>query len=123
MTSERPDAMENRLDRVEAIVEANTKAIADLRASMVELREGQALLVQIVSQEQDALREFRRTTKATLDRIENIQREQRQQIAELRQDFLTQQQRLDTQQQQITTLQQQVGGMLEYLLRREGDNS
>ena len=78
----------DRLSRVEAIAEANAIAIsqlreesADFRASFSKLREGQALLTQILVEQRElnaefrrstnvALDEFRRSTNAALDRID-----------------------------------------------------
>jgi len=51
-------------------IEANTRAIQDQSLLMSELREGQALLAQFFSQGQEDMREFRRSTKASLDRID-----------------------------------------------------
>lgn len=45
-------------------------SVDDLRAGISELREGQALLTEMFVQQQEQLIEFRRTTNATLDRID-----------------------------------------------------
>ncbi|WP_374791856.1 hypothetical protein [Aerosakkonema funiforme] len=72
------------LDRLAGIVEANTQGIADLRSAVErntqgieslrvlvgDLREGQALLTQMLVEEREARQEFRRTTNAALDRID-----------------------------------------------------
>lgn len=60
-------------------IAANSEAIADLRTLVSELREGQAILTQILVEEREARQEFRRTTNAALDRID-------QALEELRRD-------------------------------------
>ena len=98
------EAYEDRLTRVEAIVEANARSIgqlrdeaADFRAGFNELREGQALLTQVLVEQRDLNAEFRRNTNAALDRIDRTMLRVDQNLAEFRRT-------------------------LDYLLRREGEN-
>ena len=59
-------------------IESNSRQIAELReiysSQISELREANALLVQMVSQQQDELREYKKTTNAALDRIDRTLR-------------------------------------------------
>ncbi len=48
----------------------NGRQIDNLRISVTELREGQAILTQMFVQEREAMQDFRRTTNAALDRID-----------------------------------------------------
>lgn len=60
----------------QAIAE-NTQAIADLRTPVVDLREGQAMLTQMLVEEREARQEFRRVTNEALDRIDRTLEELR----------------------------------------------
>ncbi len=58
-------------------IEANGQQLAELRnmvashdQHIAELREANALLVRMMSQQQDELREYKKTTNAALDRID-----------------------------------------------------
>ena len=125
--STEPDTVEKRLDRVEAIARANVEAVANHQAIINELREGQALLTQFLVEQREQNAEFRRTTNATLDRMERTQRElaetlaaqnrrmdeqnrrmdeQGRRIDELRQDFLAMDGRIVDLQQQVVDLRQ-----------------
>ncbi|MDY6781705.1 MAG: hypothetical protein SW833_03980 [Cyanobacteriota bacterium] len=118
----------SRLDRIEAIVEANSlqieantreigelrlsigdlrDSINSLRAETAELMEANQLLVQMFSQQQSAFLEFRRTTRQTLDRMERIQKQHGEEIQSLRQDTLV--------------LQQQAAGILNYLFGQQNN--
>ncbi|MEC4982757.1 MAG: hypothetical protein SAJ37_05125 [Oscillatoria sp. PMC 1068.18] len=104
----------SRLDRIEANIEANTHALA-------ELMEAQRMLVQMFAQEQDAMRDFRQTTNRTLDRLERVQLENERRFAESDRRFDEQSRRFDEQNQHIITLQQQVATMLDYLFRQRNN--
>ncbi len=58
-------------------IAANSQAIADLRVLVSDLREGQAILTQILVEEREARQEFRRATNAALDRIDRALEELR----------------------------------------------
>lgn len=68
---------DERLDRLAGMVEANAQGIANLRILVGDLREGQALLTQMLVEEREARQEFRRTTNAALDRIDRTLEELR----------------------------------------------
>ena len=55
----------------------NARAIDDLRILVADLREGQAILPQILVEEREARQEFRCTTNAALDRIDHTLEELR----------------------------------------------
>ncbi len=58
-------------------IAANSQAISDLQGLVSNLREGQAILTQILVEEREARQEFRRTTNAALDRIDRTLEELR----------------------------------------------
>jgi chromosome segregation ATPase len=135
MTAESPDNSSSRLDRIEAILEANshqiqanshqiqanTREIGELRRSIVDLRdsvnglkaeiaelmEANQLVVQMFSQQQNAFLEFRRTTRQTLERMERIQQQHGQEIQDLRRDTLV--------------FQQQAAAILNYLFGQQNN--
>ena len=127
MSTERMDAIENRLDKIEAIAKANVKAVANHQAIINELREGQALLTQFLVEQREQNAEFRRTTNATLDRMERIQREQAETLAaqgrrmeEQNRRIDEQGQRIDNQGRRIDALQQQTKELRQDFLAMDG---
>ncbi|MGK7925616.1 MAG: hypothetical protein AB4290_10285 [Spirulina sp.] len=79
-------SIDERIERLLALAEAHDRRIeacdrqiAELREThqqqLDELREANLLLVQIVSQQQDDLREYKKTTNTALDRIEQTLRD------------------------------------------------
>ena len=103
---------EQRLEGMRQLVEANSRGLA-------ELREAQAMLVQIVSQQQDSFQEFRRTTKATLDRMELNQEQTNRELAAQRQEMLSLQQQVLTLQQNQTGIQTEIRRILDIILEPE----
>ncbi|WAS04670.1 hypothetical protein LQF76_11670 [Gloeomargaritales cyanobacterium VI4D9] len=51
------------ISRLEAKVEANAEAITRLEAQVSELREGQAMMMQIIMQQQSSIEELRQDTR------------------------------------------------------------
>ncbi|MEN9216909.1 MAG: hypothetical protein Q6K90_06265, partial [Gloeomargarita sp. HHBFW_bins_162] len=51
------------ITRLEAKVEANAEAISRLEVQVSELREGQAMMMQIIMQQQSSIEELRRDTR------------------------------------------------------------
>lgn len=72
------------LDQLAGLVRGNTIAIGELRGSVTDLRalssdlrEGQAMLMQMMVEERQARQEFRQITNAALDRIDRTLEELR----------------------------------------------
>ena len=83
------------------LIEANSKAIADLTEVLGQLQNGQAMLTQLISEQQTLLKEFRQIFKALLERVERGQTQSDrnldtigQEITDLRQSFLSMHQEL-----------------------------
>ena len=72
------EASDRKIEASDRKIEANERQITELRNThqqqLDELREANRLLVQIVSQQQDDLREYKKTTNAALDRIDRTLR-------------------------------------------------
>ncbi len=72
------------LDQLAGLVRENTISIGELRGSVTDLRalssdlrEGQAMLMQMMVEERQARQEFRQITNAALDRIDRTLEELR----------------------------------------------
>lgn len=83
------------------LIESNSRAIADLTDILGQLQNGQAMLTQLISEQQALLREFRQIFKALLERVERGQTQSDrnldtigQEITDLRESFLTMHQEL-----------------------------
>ena len=83
---QRADTFEDRLEATRQIVEANSLGIAELRTGQAQLQAAQTQLVQMFSQQQDSLQEFKHTTNAALDRMERNQTETNRELEALRQE-------------------------------------
>jgi len=57
------EANAEAITRLEAKVEANAEAITRLEAQVSELREGQAMMMQIIMQQQSSIEELRQDTR------------------------------------------------------------
>lgn len=63
--------LETQVDRLETQVAANTQAIAANTQAINELREGQAMMMQIIMQQQTNIEELRQDTRRILDALLN----------------------------------------------------
>jgi|GEM_PF-4205893 len=125
---QRADTFEDRLEATRQIVEANSLGIAELRANQAEMHQtqsqlqiAQAQLVQMFSQQQDSLQEFKRTTNAALDRMERNQAETNRELEALRQEQMALRQEQMALRQEQLGMQTEIRRILDYLLRRDSE--